>query len=62
MLLSSAAFDFYDMDMVLGTPGRKEDTELNYRKAVSVSRRCFLRRDGLRQKAEDVEEVKSAIK
>lgn len=62
VLLSSAAFDFYDMDMVLGTSGRKEDTELNYRKAVSAGRRCFLRRDGLRQKAEDVKEVKSAIK
>lgn len=62
MLLSPVAFDFYDTDMVLCTPGRKEDTELNYRKAVSVSRRCFLRRDGLRQKAEDVKEVKSAIK
>lgn len=62
MLLSPVAFDFYDMDMVLGTSGRKEDTELNYQKAISVSRRCFLWRDGLRQKAEDVKEVKSAIK
>lgn len=62
MLLSPVAFDFYDMDMVLCTPGRKLDTELNYWKADSVSWRCFLRRDGLRQKAEDVKEVKSAIK
>jgi len=59
VLLSPVAFDFCDTDTVLSTPGRKEDTKLNYRKAVS--RRCFLRRDGLRQKAEDVKEVKGAI-
>lgn len=62
MLLSPVAFDFHGMDVALCTPGRKEDTELNYGQAISVSRRCFLRRDVLRQKAEDVKEVKSAIK
>jgi len=62
VLLSPVAFDFCDTDTVLCTPGRKEYTDLNYWKVVSVSRRCFLRRDGLRQNAEDSKYVKGTIK
>lgn len=62
VLLSPVAFDFYATDMVLCISGGKEDIGLNYWKAVSVSGRGFLRRNGLRLKAEDVKEVKCAIK